>query len=100
MPETIEELRAEIERLKGKCDELTNRTKTPSSSDFSIKGVETFVMRIGPDERILHINSAFARHIGVSREDIVGQTNRHLASLTKSRTIRRDRSPGGGRFAC
>jgi PAS domain-containing protein len=73
MPETIEELRAEIERLKRKCDELTNRTRTPSSSDFSIKGVETFVMRIGPDERILHINSAFARHIGVSREDIVGQ---------------------------
>ena len=73
MPETIEELRAQIERLKRKCDELTNRTRTPSSSDFSIKGVETFVMRIGPDERILHINSAFARHIGVPREDIVGQ---------------------------
>jgi serine/threonine protein kinase/class 3 adenylate cyclase len=30
-------------------------------------------MRIGPDGRILHINSAFARHVGVSRADIVGK---------------------------
>jgi serine/threonine protein kinase/class 3 adenylate cyclase len=73
MPESIEGLRAEIERLRREYDELSKRAKTHSSPDLSIRGVETFVMRIGPDGRILHINSAFARHVGVSRADIVGK---------------------------
>jgi hypothetical protein len=73
MPETVEELRAEIERLKRERDELKSRGKTLASSDVSIRDVETFAMRIGPDEQILHINTAFARHIGVSRDDVVGQ---------------------------
>ena len=73
MPESIEGLRAEIERLRREYDELSKRARPPSSPDLSIRGVETFVMRIGPDERILHINSAFARHVGVSRADIVGK---------------------------
>jgi serine/threonine protein kinase/class 3 adenylate cyclase len=73
MPESIEGLRAEIERLRRENDELSKRAKTHSSPDLSIRGVETFVMRIGPDGRILHINSAFARHVGVSRADIVGK---------------------------
>jgi PAS domain S-box-containing protein len=28
---------------------------------------------MGPDERILHINTAFARHLGISREDLIGR---------------------------
>jgi len=73
MPESIEGLRAEIERLRREYDELSKRAETRSLPDASIRGVETFVMRIGPDERILHVNSAFARHVGVSRGDIVGK---------------------------
>jgi len=84
MPESIEGLRAEIERLRREYDELSKRAKTPSSPDLSIRGVETFVMRIGPDERILHINSAFARHVGVSRADIVGK---------KAEVLRRSLNP-------
>jgi serine/threonine protein kinase/class 3 adenylate cyclase len=41
-------------------------------------------MRIGPDERILHINSAFARHVGISRVDIVGK---------KTEVLRRSLNP-------
>jgi len=84
MPESIEGLRAEIERLRREYDELTKRAKTASWPDLSISGVETFVMRIGPDERILHINSAFARHLGVSRADIVGR---------KAEVLRRSLNP-------
>jgi hypothetical protein len=84
MPESIERLRAEIERLRREYDELSKRAKPPSSPDLSIRGVETFVMRIGPDERILHINSAFARHVGVSRADIVGK---------KAEVLRRSLNP-------
>ncbi|MBV8176235.1 MAG: protein kinase [Verrucomicrobia bacterium] len=73
MPESIEGLRAEIERLRREYEELSRRVETRSSPDLSIRGVETFVMRIGPDERILYINSAFARHAGVSRADIIGK---------------------------
>jgi serine/threonine protein kinase/class 3 adenylate cyclase len=73
MPETIEELQAEIQRLKRERDELKSRGKTPASPEVSIRGVETFAMRIGPDEQILHINTAFARHLGVSRDDVIGQ---------------------------
>jgi serine/threonine protein kinase/class 3 adenylate cyclase len=84
MPESIEGLRAEIERLRREYDELSKRAKTRSSLDASIRGVETFVMRIGPDERILHINSAFARHIGLSRADIIGK---------KAEVLRRSLNP-------
>jgi serine/threonine protein kinase/class 3 adenylate cyclase len=84
MPESIEGLRAEIERLKREYDELSKRARTPSSPDLSISGVEAFVMRIGPDERILHINSAFARHLGVSRTDVVGR---------KAEVLRRSLNP-------
>src|SRR5690348_10988777 len=73
MPDTIEQLRAEIERLKRERDELKSRGKKPSSPDVSIRGVETFAIRIGPDEQILHINTAFARHLGLSRDNVVGQ---------------------------
>ena len=73
MPETIEELRAEIERLKQERDKLKSLGKTATSPEVSIRGVETFAMRIGPDEEILHINTALARHLGVSRDDVVGQ---------------------------
>src|SRR2546423_12930807 len=73
MPETIEQLRAEIERLKRERDELKAAGKTPELPAVSIRGVETLAMRVGPDEQILHVNTAFARYLGVSREDIVGQ---------------------------
>ena len=65
MAETIEQLQAEIERLKQELEALKATGRKPEPAPVSIRGVEAFVLRIGPDERILHINSGFARHLGV-----------------------------------
>ncbi len=74
MAESIDELRAEIERLVQENQDLKARSKPPSTVMTSIEGLETFAMRIGPDESILHVNTAFARYLGVSRrEELVGQ---------------------------
>jgi serine/threonine protein kinase/class 3 adenylate cyclase/Leucine-rich repeat (LRR) protein len=70
MDETIQELRTEIERLQ---QELKGRSKTPTSVATSIE-VDTFAMRIGPDELILQLNTAFAKHLGISNKaEIIGQ---------------------------
>ncbi|MBV9491324.1 MAG: protein kinase [Verrucomicrobia bacterium] len=73
MSETIEQLRAEIERLKQELGALGAAGKGPERAPVSIRGVETFALRIGPDERILHINTAFARHLGIARDDLIGR---------------------------
>src|SRR5438105_1631824 len=73
MSETIEQLRAEIERLKQELGALKTAGKGPEAAPVSIRGVETFALRIGPDERILHINTAFARHLGIARDDLIGR---------------------------
>jgi serine/threonine protein kinase/class 3 adenylate cyclase len=73
MSETIEQLRAEIERLKQELGTLRTAGKGPEPAPVSIRGVETFALRIGPDERILHINTAFARHLGIARNDLIGR---------------------------
>jgi len=74
MAETIEELRAEIARLECENQKLKSPSKPPSGIFTSIEGLETFAMRIGEDERILHINTAFARHLCLpNKEDLIGQ---------------------------
>ncbi len=74
MPESTDELRAEIERLVRENEELKSRSKSSSNVLTSIEGLETFAMRIGPDEAILHLNTSFARYLGVTkRDELVGQ---------------------------
>jgi hypothetical protein len=46
MPATIEELRAEIDRLERENRDLKSRSKSPSTILTSIEGLETFAMRI------------------------------------------------------
>ena len=67
MPEKTDELQAEIERLVRENEELKSRSKSFGAVSTSIEGLETFAMRIGPDESILHLNTSFARYLGVAR---------------------------------
>ena len=74
MPEKTDELQAEIARLVRENEDLKSRSKSFGAVSTSIEGLETFAMRIGPDESILHLNTSFARYLGVARrEEIVGQ---------------------------
>ena len=74
MGDTIETLRAELTRLERENRDLKSRSKTPSAILTSIEGLETFAIRIGEDERILHINTAFARHLRLTNKtELIGQ---------------------------
>jgi|GEM_PF-2587375 len=97
MPETIEELRAEIARLECENQKLKSPSKPPSGIYTSIEGLETFAMRIGEDERILHINTAFARHLCLARkEDLIGQEASALRRFLNPEMLRAIVRPAEG----
>ena len=74
MPDTFDELRSEIARLEQENREFKTRARTPGTAGTSIEGLDVFALRIGPDESIVHVNSAFARHLGLAgKEEIIGQ---------------------------
>lgn len=60
MPESTDELRAQIARLARENDEVKSRSKSSSTVPTSIEGLETFAMRIGPDESIVYVNTSLS----------------------------------------
>lgn len=74
MPDTFDEMRGEIARLEQENRELKSRAKAPGTPGTSIEGLDVFAIRIGPDESIVHVNTAFVRHLGIAKkEEIIGQ---------------------------
>lgn len=65
----LEELRAEIARLKG---QLAGTSGTHSGST-SIEGLETFTLRIGQDDIIHYANTPFCNHFKLTKDEIINK---------------------------
>ncbi|PCJ61286.1 MAG: hypothetical protein COA79_06815 [Planctomycetota bacterium] len=72
MTSSEDELRAKNKELLEELAEIKAQSSNSSSPELSIQGLETLLLRVGSDEKIIYANAAFIRYAGVEKENLLG----------------------------